>query len=56
MPVVFYVDPDIEKVPELKDLKTITLSYTFFPIDEEKPVAVAPKAEGGKASANSIGG
>ena len=56
MPVVFYVDPDIEKVPELKDLKTITLSYTFFPIDEEKPVAVAPKAEGGKASADSIGG
>jgi cytochrome c oxidase assembly protein subunit 11 len=56
MPVVFYVDPDIVNVPELKDLKTITLSYTFFPIDGEKPVAVSPKAEGGKASANFIGG
>jgi cytochrome c oxidase assembly protein subunit 11 len=56
MPVVFYVDPDIVNVPELKDLKTITLSYTFFPIEGEKPVAAAPKAEGGKASANIIGG
>ncbi|MBA3446051.1 MAG: cytochrome c oxidase assembly protein [Pseudaminobacter sp.] len=42
MPVVFYVDPDIVDVPELKDLTTITLSYTFFPIDGEKPVAAAP--------------
>ena len=39
MPVVFYVDPDIVKVPELKNLKTITLSYTMFPVDQNKPVA-----------------
>ena len=43
MPVVFYVDPEIVDVPELKDIKTITLSYTFFPIDGEKPVAAADK-------------
>lgn len=42
MPVVFYVDPDIVNVPELAHLKTITLSYTFFPIDVTEPVAVAP--------------
>ena len=45
MPVVFYVDPDIVDVPELKDLRTITLSYTFFPIEGEKPMAAAPRVE-----------
>ncbi|TIO07171.1 MAG: cytochrome c oxidase assembly protein [Mesorhizobium sp.] len=41
MPVVFYVDPDIVNVPELKELKTITLSYTMFPVEKNeknKPV------------------
>jgi cytochrome c oxidase assembly protein subunit 11 len=30
MPVVFYVDPSLNDNPALKDLKVITLSYTFF--------------------------
>lgn len=42
MPVVFFVDPDIVDVPELKGLTTITLSYTFFPLAEGKPLAAAP--------------
>lgn len=45
MPVVFYVDPDIVDLPEMRDVKTITLSYTFFPIDGEEPVAAAPRVE-----------
>lgn len=45
MPVVFFVDPDIVNQPETKNLKVITLSYTFYPSDKPKPVAVI-KADG----------
>ncbi|HMM64438.1 MAG: cytochrome c oxidase assembly protein [Mesorhizobium sp.] len=51
MPVVFYVDPDIVDAPELKDIRTITLSYTMFPSEGSKPVAAAPEA-GSKAITN----
>jgi cytochrome c oxidase assembly protein subunit 11 len=34
MPVVFYIDPEIVDLPEMKNINTITLSYTFYPIDE----------------------
>jgi cytochrome c oxidase assembly protein subunit 11 len=39
MPVVFFVDPEIVNEPDLKNIETITLSYTFFPSSDEKPVA-----------------
>ena len=45
MPVIFYVDPDVVDVPELKNIETITLSYTFFPINAEQPVAAGPQAD-----------
>ena len=55
MPVVFYVDPDIVDVPELRNVKTITLSYTFFPIEGEKPVAAAPRVETDTTNDNTDG-
>ncbi|MCX7338811.1 MAG: cytochrome c oxidase assembly protein [Alphaproteobacteria bacterium] len=30
MPVLFFLDPEFAKDPDLKDVKVITLSYTFF--------------------------
>lgn len=38
-PVVFYVDPDLLKQPETRDLSSITLSYTVFRSKNGSPVA-----------------
>ena len=34
MPVVFYVDPAILEDPVAREISEITLSYTFYPVDE----------------------
>ena len=39
MPVLYYVDPKILADPDNKDTQEITLSYTFYPVEQ-----------GGKAS------
>jgi len=56
MPVVFFVDPAIVDVPELKDISTITLSYTFFPIEKDEPVAAAPAGSTSTNTEDKLGG
>jgi cytochrome c oxidase assembly protein subunit 11 len=34
MPVVFYVDPKILDDPDARNIEEITLSYTFYPVDQ----------------------
>ena len=34
MPVSFFIDPEIENDPNLSDVNTITLSYTFFKTED----------------------
>jgi cytochrome c oxidase assembly protein subunit 11 len=51
MPVVFYVDPQLAKDSENDALKTITLSYTFYPVRDpaQRPLAAG---EGDKRKGN----
>lgn len=35
MPVLFYVDPAMDDDPNMQDVKTITLSYTFYSADSK---------------------
>jgi len=39
MPVTFYVDPEMDTEPNLDEVKTITLSYTFFRAEQDEPQA-----------------
>lgn len=44
MPVTYFIDPAIDDDRGLDDVQTITLSYTFFPWEDETVVAAASAA------------
>jgi cytochrome c oxidase assembly protein subunit 11 len=41
MPVSFFVDPEMVKDRSARSIKQVTLSYTFFPVTEEKRADVS---------------
>lgn len=49
MPVSFYIDPAILKDPNLRDVRTITLSYTFYRAPDERRTPAEGKASGAAA-------
>jgi cytochrome c oxidase assembly protein subunit 11 len=36
MPVIYFIDPKMRDDPDMKDVDTITLSYSFYPVDSGK--------------------
>lgn len=57
MPVVFYIDPAIVDADETKRIGTLTLSYTFYPTEADKPLAaVKESGADAKPTADEIGG
>ena len=57
MPVVFYVDPAIVDTPEMEKIGTLTLSYTFYPTEADKPVAaIEDSGQKNQPKADEIGG
>ncbi len=43
MPVTYFIDPKIADDPNLDDVQTVTLSYTFFPWDDSSGDASGSK-------------
>ncbi len=56
MPVSFYVDPAILDDPNTRDVSVITLSYTFYPVEDDGGDEPAAASEAAALPAASSGG
>lgn len=48
MPVVFYLDPKLEEDPYLKKVGEVTLSYTFFQVENDPATESSAASESGE--------
>lgn len=48
MPVFFYIDPEFATDPRMRKVNHLTLSYTFFKVEEVEDDDVEAREEGGK--------
>jgi cytochrome c oxidase assembly protein subunit 11 len=44
MPVTYFVDPAILDDPDARKIDEITLSYTFYPVDNPEPKRLSTSA------------
>lgn len=56
MPVSFFVDPEIMNDPDARDLTQITLSYTFFPVDDGGNTGERPAENQSVTTVPAVGG
>lgn len=52
LPVLFFVDPQLDDEKRLSDVKEITLSYTFFESDEDAQIATQTTGSNAENSLN----
>jgi cytochrome c oxidase assembly protein subunit 11 len=55
MPVSFFIDPEIADDPNLDDVTTITLSYTFFRAEDQSQTHVVEQASAGHGDGDADG-